>query len=99
MLALYVIGSTAGLVLLLIRLSALQEELDRARAESGDRDREVREEYTAYARGAAMALTCLLAGLAAWYAPPRPSARPAGSGRDSTRQGTAPGSADGRDAG
>jgi len=94
--ALYVIGSTAGLILLTIRLSAVQEELDRVRAESGDRDRAVRDECSAYAHGVTMALACLLAGLAAWYAPPRASARPAGSGRDGARHGAAPG---GRDAG
>jgi hypothetical protein len=99
MLALYVIGSTAGLVLLVIRLNAVQEELDRVRAESGDRQREVREEYSAYAHGAAMALACLLAGLGAWYARPQPSARPAGAGRDRARQGTAPGTRDEGDAG
>jgi hypothetical protein len=98
MLALYVIGSTAGLILLAVRVSAVQEELDRVRAESGDRDRAVRDEYSAYAHGVTVTLACLLAGLAAWYAPPRASARPPGSGRDSARQGAAPGTPDGRDA-
>lgn len=98
MLALYVIGSAAGLVLLVIRLNAVQGELDRVQAESGDRDREVREEYSAYAHGAAMALAFLLAGLAAWYARPQPSARPADTGRD-RRQGTAAGTRDEDEAG
>lgn len=97
-LALYVIGSTAGLILLTIRLSAAQEELDRVRGEYDDRDRAVREEYSAYAHGVAMSLACLLAGLAAWYAPPRPSARPAGNSQAAGREG-APASQSGGRAG
>lgn len=82
--ALYVIGSTAGLLVLSARLREARDELARVRDEHDDRAQAVRDEYAAYAHGVAMSLACLLAGLAAahWYAPPRPAARPAGDGRD-----------------
>lgn len=87
--ALYVIGSTAGLVLLAARLGAAQQELARVRGESDDRARAVADEYCACTQGVAMALACLIAGLAAasWHAPPRPAARPAGSGRAGAPEG------------
>ena len=82
MLSLYAVGCTFALLLLSARLREAHEELDRMREEYDDRDRAVREECSAYAHGITMSLACLLAGLAAaWYAPPRPSARPAHSGR------------------
>jgi hypothetical protein len=89
--ALYVIGSTAGLVVLAARLGVAQRELARVRAESDDDyARAAAEECSAYAHGAAMALACLLAGLAAaWYGPPRQAARPEDSGRAGAREGTA----------
>jgi hypothetical protein len=94
--ALYIIGSAAALVLLAARLREAQDELDRVREESGDRDRAVREDYSAYAHGVAVSLACLLAGLAAatWYTPPRP----AGSGRAGARE-SAPEGAPDREAG
>jgi hypothetical protein len=84
--ALYVIGSTAALVLLSARLREAQDELDRVREEYDDRDRAVRDECSAYAHGITMSLVCLLAGLAAaaWYAPPRPAGSRAGA-RDSAQ--------------
>jgi hypothetical protein len=97
-LALYVIGSTAGLLLLAARLREAREELSRVREEYDDRDRAVRDECSAYAHGVTMSLACLLAGLAAaaWYAPPRPSARPAPGGRAGARAGAPAGGTDGR---
>ena len=97
-LALYVIGSTAALLLLSARLREARGELSRVREECDDRDRAVREEYSAYAYGVAVSLACLLAGLAAasWYGSPRPPARPAGSGPAGARAGAPAGGADGR---
>jgi hypothetical protein len=88
MLALYVIGSTFGLVLLSARLREAHEELARLRGEYDGRAQAVRDEYSAYAHGVAMSLACLLAGLAmaSWYAPQRPAARPAGSSRAGSRE-------------
>jgi hypothetical protein len=90
-LALYIIGSTFGLLLLLLsaRLREARDELARVRQEYDDRAQAVRDECSAYAHGVAMSLACLLAGLAAapWYAPPRPAARPADSGRAGAREG------------
>jgi hypothetical protein len=87
--ALYVIGSTFGLLLVSARLREAHAELARMRAEY-DRDRAVREEYGAYARGVAVTLACVLAGLAAasWYPPPCPSARRAPGGRAGASAGT-----------
>jgi hypothetical protein len=82
--ALYVIGSTAGLLLLAARLREAREELARVREEYGDRTQAVRDEYAAYAHGVAVSLACLLAGLAVWYAPPRPAPKP---GRSGAREG------------
>jgi hypothetical protein len=84
--ALYVIGSTAAVLLLAARLREAHEELARLREECGDRTQAVRDEYAAYARGVAVSLACLLAGLAVWYAPPRPAPGP-GSGRAGAREG------------
>lgn len=88
-LALYAIGSTVAVLLLAAQLRDAREELARMRGECDDRDRAVRDEYGAYARGVAVSLACLLAGLAAaaWYAAPRPEARPAGNGRADAREG------------
>jgi hypothetical protein len=82
--ALYVIGSTAGLLLLAARLREAREELARVREEYGDRTQAMRDEYAAYAYGVAVSLACLLAGLAVWYAPPR---RASGPGRAGAREG------------
>jgi hypothetical protein len=88
--ALHVIGSTAGLVLLALRLGAVQEGLDRVGAESGDRDQAAREECSAYAHGVTMALACLLTGLAAWYAPPQPTQEQRMTGIRRGRQDSVP---------
>jgi hypothetical protein len=88
--ALYVIGSTAGLLLLAARLRLAREELARVREEYGDRTQAVRDEHAAYAHGVAVSLACLLAALAVWYAPPRPASRP-GNGRAGAREGAAQG--------
>ena len=84
--ALYVIGSTAAVLLLAARLREAREELARVREEYGDCTQAVRDEYAAYAHGVAVSLACLLAGLAVWYAPPRPASGP-GSGRAGAREG------------
>jgi hypothetical protein len=86
--ALYVIGSTFGLLLLSARLREARGELARLREQYDGRAQAVRDEYAAYAHGVTMSLACLLAGLAAasWYAP-SPSARPAGGGRAGARAG------------
>lgn len=93
MLALYAIGSTGALLWLSARLRQARDELARVRGDCDDRDRAVRDEYSAYTHGVAMSLACLLAGLAAasWYPPPRPQTCPAGSGRAGARQGAAAG--------
>lgn len=96
--ALYVIGSTVAVLLLAARLREAHEELARVREEYGDRTQAVQDEYAAYAHGVAVSLACLLAGLAVWYAPPRPASRPSGSGRAGAREGAAPGGR-GREAG
>lgn len=80
--ALYVIVSTSLVVVLSARLRDAQEELARVRQELGERAQAAaREERAAYAQVVALSLACLLAGMAAWYAPQRSSARPAGPGR------------------
>jgi hypothetical protein len=87
-LALYIIGSMVMMLVLSVRLHAAQEELARVREESGDRAQAAaRQEQAACAQAMALSLACLLAGLAAWYAPPQPSARPAGPGREHDRGG------------
>ena len=86
-LALYVIGSAFGLVLLSARLREAHQELARLRDEGDDRAQAVRDEYAAYAHGVAVSRACLLAGLAmASWSAPRPAARPAGSGRAGSRE-------------
>lgn len=91
-LALYAIGSTVAVLLLAAQLRDAREELARMREEYDDHDRAMRDEYGAYAHGVAVSLACLLAGLAAaaWYAPPRPAARPTGKGRAGAREGAPP---------
>jgi hypothetical protein len=89
-LALYVILSTLMVLVLLARLRAAQGELARVREESGDRAQATaREDRAAYAQAVALSLACLLAGMAAWYAPQQPSARPAGTGRAGNTAGSA----------
>jgi len=94
-LALYIIGSTAALIVVSARLREAREELARVRAEHDAADQAARDERAAYAHGVAMTLACLLTGLAAatWYAPRRPSARPAPAGRTGA---SAEASADGK---
>jgi hypothetical protein len=84
--ALYVIGSTVAVLLLSARLREAHAELARLREEYGDRAQAVQDEYAAYAHGVALSLACLLAGLAAWYTPPRPASRPSGSGPAGARR-------------
>jgi hypothetical protein len=72
-LALFVIGSAAGMVVLAARLREVQDELARAEEE---RDALLSERH-AQACGTVMALAFVLAVLGAWYAPPRRAARPA----------------------
>jgi hypothetical protein len=90
--SLYIIGSTAGLLIMAARLREARDELARMRYDRDADAQAAREEYGAYADGVAMALACLLAGLAAahWYAPPRPADRPAGEGRHGARAGATP---------
>jgi hypothetical protein len=78
--ALFVIGSAAGMLVLAARLREVQDELARAEEE---RDALQRERY-AEACGAAMAAALVLAVLGAWYAPPRRTARPAPAGTAGT---------------
>ena len=92
-LALYVIGSTAGLLLLSARLREARDELARVREECDDRAQAVRDEYGAYAHGVAMSLSCLLAGLGAvrWYAgPASPPPSSAGGQADAPGREAAP---------
>lgn len=87
-LALYVIVSTFTVLVLSVRLRDAREELARARAESGDHAQAAaRAERAAYAQAVALSLACLLAGMAAWYAAPQSSARPAGTGRAGSAAG------------
>jgi hypothetical protein len=81
MLALFVIGSAAGMVLLAARLREALDEL--ARSEE-DRDALRRERY-AEACGTALAVAFVLAVLGAWYAMPRP----AGAGQAGAEAGGA----------
>jgi hypothetical protein len=71
-LALAVIGLMVALVVLAARLGDAQRQLDQARRESAEQARKAREEQAAYQCGTAVAVACLLAGLAAahWTAPP-----------------------------
>jgi hypothetical protein len=81
-LALYVIASTVMVLVLSARLRSAQEELARAREEPGGSEQAAdRDEQAVYAQAVALSLAYLLAGMAAWYAPPQRSARPAGAGR------------------
>jgi hypothetical protein len=81
-LALYVIVTTFMVLALWVRLHAALEELARVREESGDRAQTTaQQERAAYAQAMALSLACLLAGMAAWYAPQQSSAHPAGPGR------------------
>jgi len=88
-LGLYVIGSAVALLMLSASLREARDELDRAREEHDAAAQAMRNEYGAYAHGVVVSMACLLAALGAahWYAPPRPAARPAGDGRDSTPAG------------
>ncbi len=85
-LALYVIASTVMVLVLSARLRSAQEELARVRDEPGGpaqaaaRDEQAAYAQAVYAQAVALSLACLLAGMAAWYAP-QSSARPAGAGR------------------
>ena len=65
MLALSVIGLMIALVLLAARLGDTQQQLDQARRESAEQARRAQEEQAAYQYGTAVAVACLLAGLAA----------------------------------
>lgn len=91
-LALAVIGLLIALVLLAARLGDAQRQLEAARRESSEQARRAQEEQAAFQYGTAVAVACLLAGLAAahWHAPserPR-TARFKASTRDSaTDQG------------
>jgi hypothetical protein len=70
MLALSVIGLTVWLLVLAARLGDAQRQLDQARRESAEQARRAREEQAACQYGTAVALACLLAGLAAnWHVP------------------------------
>ena len=71
-LALAVIGLMTALVLLAARLGDTQRQLDQARRESAEQARRAQEEQAAFQCGTAVAVACLLAGLAAahWTAPP-----------------------------
>ena len=74
MLALSVIVPMAALVLLAARLGDAQRQLDQARRESAEQARRAQEEQAACRYGVTVALTCLLAGLAAahWHVHPEP---------------------------
>jgi hypothetical protein len=85
-LALYVIASTVMVLVLSARLRSAREELARARQEPGsaqatDRDEQAAHAQAVYTQAIVLSLACLLAGMAAWYATPQRSARPAGAGR------------------
>ena len=93
-LALAVIGLMIALVLLAARLGDAQRQLEQARRESAEQARRAQEEQAAYQCGTAVAVACLLAGLAAahWAAqPPRRGARfEAGAGgREDAQAGAA----------
>ena len=70
-LALSVIGLMIALVIFAARLGDAQRQLAEARRESAEQARRAREEQAACEHGTAVALACLLAGLAAasWPAP------------------------------
>ena len=70
--ALFVIGTMAALVFMAARLGDAQRQLAEARRESAEQARRAQEEHAAYQYGIAVALACLLAGLAAahWRVPP-----------------------------
>jgi hypothetical protein len=72
-LAMWAIGSAAGLLVLAARLREARDEL--ARSEEERLAERIEREACEY--GVAMALALVLAALAAWYAMPRPPARPA----------------------
>ena len=91
-LALSVIGLTTALVVLAARLGDAQRQLDQARRESAEQARRAREEQAAFRYGTAMALACLLAGLAAahWGMPrdqPRTARFKAGARAGAAEQG------------
>ena len=71
-LALSVIGLMVALVVVAARLGDAQRQLDQARRESAEQARRAQEEQAAFQCGTAVAVACLLAGLAAahWAAPP-----------------------------
>jgi Flp pilus assembly protein protease CpaA len=71
-LALSVIGLMIALVVLAARLGDAQRQLAQARWESAEQGRRAQEEQAACQYGMAVALACLLAGLAAasWHVPP-----------------------------
>jgi p-aminobenzoyl-glutamate transporter AbgT len=68
-LALSVIGLTVVTLVLAARLGDANRQLAQARRESAEQERRAREEQAAYQYGTAMALACLLAGLAAAHWP------------------------------
>lgn len=70
--ALFVIGTAVMMLVLAVRLGDAQRQLDQARRESAEQARRAQEEQAAYQYGTAVAVACLLAGLAAahWTAPP-----------------------------
>jgi type VI protein secretion system component VasF len=84
-LALALIAAFAALVVLSARLRDARAELARVRAECTERVRAMEDEAAAYAHGITMSLACLMAGLAAWYAP-HPAARPAGKSDRENKQ-------------
>jgi hypothetical protein len=67
-----VIGLMVALVVVAARLGDAQRQLAEARRESAEQASRAREEQAACQYGTAVALACLLTGLAAahWYAPP-----------------------------
>lgn len=71
-LALSVIGLMVALIVVAARLGDAQRQLAEAGRESAEQARRAREEQAACQHGTAMALACLLAGLAAahWHVPP-----------------------------
>ena len=91
-LALSVIGLMVALVVVAARLGDAQRQLDQARRESAEQARRAREEQAAYQYGTAVALACLLAGLATarWHVPPeqpRTARFKAGARASATDQG------------
>ena len=91
-LAFAVIGLLIALVVLAARLGDAQRQLEQARRESAEQARRVQEEQASYQYGTAVAVACLLAGLAAahWDMPrerPRAARFKAGARAGATGQG------------